>query len=113
MPLYGKMLPLGGIISKANRGIRQLDRGFYGAGFPHPGVEATLEQANKLLMHYGFLDSSLHRAADLPGTSGGGPGPLIPTLSSLSQTLWRLGHHIVAQKDSGKGQLLWVYYICE
>jgi hypothetical protein len=53
MPLYGKMLPLGWIVSKANRGIRQLDRGFYGAGFPHPGVEATLEQANKLLMHYG------------------------------------------------------------
>ena len=49
MPLYGKMLPLGGIVSKANRGIRQLDRGFYGAGFPHPGVEAMLEQA----MHYG------------------------------------------------------------
>ncbi len=47
------MLPLGGIVSKANRGIRQLDRGFYGAGFPHPGVEATLEQTNKLLMHYG------------------------------------------------------------
>ncbi len=54
MPLYGKMLPLGWIVSKANRGIRQLDRGFYGAGFPHPGVEATLvKQANKLLMHYG------------------------------------------------------------
>jgi hypothetical protein len=53
LPLYGKMLPLGGIVSKANRGIRQLDRGFYGAGFPHPGAEATLEQANKLLMHYG------------------------------------------------------------
>ena len=37
----------------ANRGIRKLDRGFFGAGFPHPGVEATLKQANKLLMHYG------------------------------------------------------------
>jgi hypothetical protein len=47
------MLPLGGIVSKANRGIRQLDRGFYGAGFPHPGVKATADQANKLLMHYG------------------------------------------------------------
>jgi hypothetical protein len=23
------------------------------AGFPHPGVEATVEQSNKLLMHYG------------------------------------------------------------
>jgi len=53
MPLYGKMLPLGGVVSKANWGIRQLDRSFYGAGFPHPGVEAMLEQANKLLMHYG------------------------------------------------------------
>jgi hypothetical protein len=52
MPLYGKMLPLGGIVSKANWGVRQLDRGFYGAGFPHPGVEATIEQSNKLLMHY-------------------------------------------------------------
>ncbi len=53
MPLYGQMLPLGGIVSKANRGIRQLDRGFYGAGFSHPGVEATVEHTNKLLMHYG------------------------------------------------------------
>jgi hypothetical protein len=53
LPFYGKMLPLGGIISKSNRGIRQLDCGFYGAGFPHPGVKATAEQANKLLMHYG------------------------------------------------------------
>jgi hypothetical protein len=53
MPLYGKMLPFGGIVSKANRGIQQLNRSFYGAGFPHPGVEATLEQANKLLTHYG------------------------------------------------------------
>ncbi len=53
MPLYGKMLPLGGVVSKANWGLRQLDRGFYGAGFPHPEVEATLEEVNKLLMHYG------------------------------------------------------------
>jgi hypothetical protein len=47
------MLLLGGVVRKANCGIRQLDRGFFGAGFPHPGVEATVEQANKLLMHYG------------------------------------------------------------
>ncbi len=53
LPLYGKMLPLGGIVSKANWGIQQLDRGFYGAGFPHSGVEAMLKQANKLLMRYG------------------------------------------------------------
>jgi hypothetical protein len=53
LPFYGKMLPLGGIVCKANHGIPQLNRGFYGAGFPHPGVEATVEQSNKLLMHYG------------------------------------------------------------
>ncbi len=47
------MLPLGGVVHKANREIRQLNRGFFGAGFPHPSVEATVEQANKLLMHYG------------------------------------------------------------
>ena len=68
MPLYGKMLPLGGIVCKANRGIRQLDRGFYGAGLPHPGVEATLEQANKLLMLYGCrtaLGSELQTSLEL------------------------------------------------
>jgi hypothetical protein len=54
LPFYGKMLPLGGIVCKANHGIPQLNRGFYGAGFPHPGVEATVEQSNKLLMHYGY-----------------------------------------------------------
>jgi hypothetical protein len=53
LPFYRKMLPLGGVVCKANRGIRQLDQGFYGAGFPHLGVEATVEQSNKLLMHYG------------------------------------------------------------
>jgi hypothetical protein len=53
LPLYRKMLLPGGIISKANRGIQQLNRSFYGTGFPNPGVEATLKQANKLLMHYG------------------------------------------------------------
>jgi len=47
------MLPLGGIVNKANRGIQKLDPGFFGAGFPHPGVEAMLKQANRLLMHYG------------------------------------------------------------
>jgi hypothetical protein len=53
LPLYGKMLPLDGIVSKANCSIQQLDRGFYGTGFPHPGVEARLEQANKLIRYYG------------------------------------------------------------
>jgi hypothetical protein len=53
LPFCGKMLPLSGVVCKANRGIWQLDQGFYGAGFPHLGVKATVEQSNKLLMHYG------------------------------------------------------------
>jgi hypothetical protein len=53
LPFYGVLLPLGGIVWKAPKGVQQLDRGFYGVGFPHPGVEAIVEQSNKLLMHYG------------------------------------------------------------
>ncbi len=53
LPFYRAMLPLGGIVRTAPKGIQQLDRGFYGAGLPHPGVEAIVEQLNKLLMHYG------------------------------------------------------------
>jgi hypothetical protein len=53
LPFYGKKLPLGGIVSKANQGIQKLDRSFYGVGFPHPGIKAMVKQANKLLMHYG------------------------------------------------------------
>jgi hypothetical protein len=62
------MLPLGGIVSKANRGIQQLDHGFYGAGFPHPGVKATLQQVNKLLMHNSCqtaLDTGLQTSLEL------------------------------------------------
>lgn len=52
-----QLMPLGGIIRSAKRGIRQTDRGFYGAGCHHPGVECLVEQANKLLMHYGCQSS--------------------------------------------------------
>ncbi len=48
---YGKMLPLGGIVQMASKGIRQLDWVYYGAGLPNPGVEAIVEQLNKLLRH--------------------------------------------------------------
>ncbi len=30
----------------------QLDRGFYGIGCPHPGVECLVAQISKLLVHY-------------------------------------------------------------
>jgi hypothetical protein len=68
LPFYKKMLPLGGVVRKANCRTRQLNRGFFGAGFPHPGVEATVEQANKLLMHYGChtaLEDELQTSLEL------------------------------------------------
>jgi hypothetical protein len=30
-----------------------LDRGFYGIGCPHPGVECLIGKVTKLLIHYG------------------------------------------------------------
>ena len=33
--------------------LRQLDRGFFGVGCPHPGIECLLGQVSKLLVHYG------------------------------------------------------------
>ena len=68
LPFYGAMLPLGGIVWMAPKGIQQLDWGFYGAGLPHPGVEAIVEQSNKLLMHYGCctaLDTELQTSIKL------------------------------------------------
>ena len=50
---YHKMVPKGGFIRTAKKEIRQLSRGFYGAGLPHPGVETAVAQCNKLMMHYG------------------------------------------------------------
>jgi hypothetical protein len=50
---YFELLPLGGVIRTAPRVVRQLGKGFYGAGCPHPGVECFIGQVGKLLMHYG------------------------------------------------------------
>jgi hypothetical protein len=36
-----------------NRELRQMDRGFYGCGFPLPGVKCFVAQLNKLLTNYG------------------------------------------------------------
>jgi hypothetical protein len=33
--------------------LRQLDKGFYGIGCPHPGVECLIAQLTKLMVHYG------------------------------------------------------------
>jgi hypothetical protein len=44
LPFCRKMLPLGGIAWKASKRIWQLDWGFYGTDFLHPGIEAMAEQ---------------------------------------------------------------------
>jgi hypothetical protein len=49
----GRCFHWGGIVQTTLKGIQQLDHGFYGTGLLHSGVEAMVEQANKLLMHYG------------------------------------------------------------
>jgi hypothetical protein len=53
MRIYYNMLPLCGIRRSVQKELRQLDRGFYGIGLPHPGVECFVAHINKLLMHYG------------------------------------------------------------
>jgi hypothetical protein len=53
MKTYYRIHPQGGVRRMARRGIRQLDRGFYGIGCLHPAVECLLAQLNKLMMQYG------------------------------------------------------------
>ena len=44
---------MGGIIRSAPREVRQMSKGFYGAGCPHPGVECLVQQVSKIQTHYG------------------------------------------------------------
>ena len=51
--IYWQLVARGGVRRTAPVALRQLDRGFYGIGCPHPGVECLIGQVNKLLIHYG------------------------------------------------------------
>jgi hypothetical protein len=51
--IYWQLIGRGGVRRSAPTGLRQLDRGFYGIGCPHPGVECLIGQITKLLVHYG------------------------------------------------------------
>jgi hypothetical protein len=57
MHTYCNSLQLGGVRRSASRGLRQLDRGFFGCGLPHPGVECFIAQLKKLLTNYGCTSS--------------------------------------------------------
>ena len=50
---WWQLILLSGVIRSAPRDLRQLSRGFYGIGCPHPGVECFVQQINKLQAHYG------------------------------------------------------------
>ena len=47
------MASVAGLIRSAKRELRYLDTGFYGLGFPHWGIEATIEAYKKFYLHYG------------------------------------------------------------
>ncbi len=51
--VYWQLIARGGVQRSAPVALRQLDRGFYGIGCPHPGVECLIGQITKLLVHYG------------------------------------------------------------
>jgi hypothetical protein len=51
--VYWQLMPQGGVRGSAPVPLRQLDRGFYGIGCPHPGVKCFLALINKLLVLYG------------------------------------------------------------
>jgi hypothetical protein len=53
MKQYHALVPLGGVRWSANRMMRQLDRGFFGVGRPHPAIECLASQTTKMLKHYG------------------------------------------------------------
>jgi hypothetical protein len=50
---YYKLVSLGGIRRSACWKVRQLDRGFFGVGCPHPAVECLAAQTTTILTHYG------------------------------------------------------------
>jgi hypothetical protein len=51
--VYWQLIPRGGVQGTAAVPLCQLDRGFYGIGCPHPGMECLTAQISKLLVHYG------------------------------------------------------------
>jgi hypothetical protein len=53
MHTYYDMLSIGGVRKSVQKELLQMDSGFYGVGFPHPGVECLVGQVNKILSHYG------------------------------------------------------------
>jgi hypothetical protein len=93
---YGKMLPLGGIVWTASKGIRQLDRGFYGAGLPHPGRgnSGAVKQTGYALR---LLHCLWHQTPNIPQTPTCRIGDVIPTPPIIAHQLRKHGYHQLAK----------------
>lgn len=50
---YYHRIPIGGVVWSAPMAIPQLHGGFYGIGFPHPGIKCQTSKVSKLVMNYG------------------------------------------------------------
>jgi hypothetical protein len=85
MKFYYDLLPICGIRRLVRRELRQLERGFYGVGLPHPGVECFIGQLNKL---HGSQDDSILSAIQAKMTSKIAPS------EKFSQNLTELRHRI-------------------
>jgi hypothetical protein len=55
MRTYYNLCPICSIRWSVHRDLWQMDRGFYGWGFPHLGMECLIAQLNKLLTNYGCI----------------------------------------------------------
>ena len=53
MKTYYGLLSISRVRRLIRKELRQMDRGFYGCGLPHPGVECFIAQVSKLLTNYG------------------------------------------------------------
>ena len=51
--VYWQLFACGGVCRSVQVALHQLDKGFYGIGCSHPGVECLIGQLTKLLIHYG------------------------------------------------------------
>jgi hypothetical protein len=52
MKTYYGLLSISGVQRLIRKELRQMDRGFYGCGLTHPGVECFIAQVSKLLTNY-------------------------------------------------------------
>jgi hypothetical protein len=86
MRTYYDMLSLGGVRRSIQKELRQMDRGFYGCGLPHPGIECFIAQVSKLLTNYGCttgLGVHIQTLMELMIIEGGVSNQI------LSQPYWR------------------------